>query len=281
MLHLALSIISGVAFLQLLRTGQHNRADQMILIWANYAVAAILSYVLILSSGEGIGRIDPVLVVARITNGALYVVHLLIVVATVRLVGTGVASAIMSSGNVVGVLMAWILWGEGLNLPQWGAVAVMPVALLLMRTPSAVGFKHSWRTDGILLANFTLVGVIATIHKGISLDNPYHGRLVYQFLIFAVALVLTTVVVIRNRQRPSSVDLVLGAAAGIANVASTLFLLFALNALLAAVVLPSRSSLSILLSLALGWMLWRESVTGRQLLGAGLAIVTVVLANLP
>ena len=280
MLYLALSIISGVTFLQLLRSGQHHRADQMIVIWANYAIAAIVSYVLILSSGEGIGRIAPVVLAAGITNGTLYVVHLLIVIATVRLVGTGVTSAIMGSGNIVGVLMSWSLWGEQLSLPQWGAVAVMPFALLLMRTPSGAGFKHGWRTDGILVANFTLIGVISTIHKGVSLGNQYHGRLVYQFLIFAVALVLTTVVVIRNRQRPSPIDLVVGAAAGIVNVASTLFLLFALNALLAAVVLPSRSSLSTLLSLALGWMLWRESLTRRQMIGAGLAIVTVILANL-
>ena len=63
--------------------------------------------------------------------------------------------------------------------------------------------------------------------------------------------------------------------------ASALFLLFALSVLLAVIVFPSKSSLSILLSLALGWILWRESLTNRQLVGCGLAIVTVVLANIP
>ena len=281
MLYLTLSIISSVTFLQLLRTGQQRRADQMILIWANYAVAAILSLVLILASGGGVRGIDWAILGAGVANGTLYVVHLLIVIATVRLAGTGVTSAVMGSGSIVAVLIAWGVWGEALSPWQWGAVAIMPVALLLMRTGSAPRFKHSWRTDGILVANFTMVGVIATIHKGVSLNYSYHGRLVYQLLLFIVALTLTTIVVIKNRRRPSRVELLLGAVAGAVNFASALFLLFALSVLLAGIVFPTKSSLSILLSLSLGWILWRESLTKRQLIGCGLAIATVILANIP
>jgi drug/metabolite transporter (DMT)-like permease len=276
---LALSIIAGVVFLQLLRTGQQRRSDQMLLIWANYAVAAAFSYVLVAVAGTEIGRIDKALLVAGVCNGTLYVAHLLLVAATIRLAGTGVTSAVMAGGAIGGVLMAWVLFGESLSAWQWGAVATMPFSLLLMRNPSAFRFRHSLRTDGVLLANFLMIGVIATIHKTVSFrDNQ--GRAVYQLVIFSAAFFLTTVVVLRNRRRPSPTDILLGAAAGIANVASTLFLLSALNVLLAAVVFPTRSSLSVLLSLSLGWMLWRESPSRRQLVGAALAIVTVILANL-
>jgi len=280
-----LVILAMLATHQTLRFSQSRKCDSRVVVAANYAMAAVVCVAVVCfraaqgSSAGVLGSITWRLVGAGVVNGALYYLHLLVCLACYRLVGVGITIALALSGLVVPVVVSWAAWGESLSIAQAIAVCLIPAAALLMRPGRKISATWNRKADVLLVLNVAMSGVIQTVHKAVSFNTP-DPRLAYSALLFATACAAATATAVCCRAAPSRRDLKVGAVVGLFNCLTLLLLLAALNLLKAVVVLPTVNSAVICLSVVLSWIVWKESLRPRQVLGLAVALAAIVLANL-
>ena len=280
-----LVIFAMLATHQALRFSQSRKCDSRVVVATNYAVAAVVCVAVVCfrtaqgSSAGVLGSITWRLAGAGVVNGALYYLHLLICLACYRLVGVGITIALALSGLVVPVVVSWAAWGEGLSVAQAIAVCLIPAAALLMRPSGKVSATWSRKADILLVLNVAMAGVIQTVHKAVSFSGP-DPRLVYSAFLFVTACAAATATVICCRAALFRRDLKVGAVIGLFNCLTLLLLLAALNLLKAVVVLPTVNCAVICLTVVLSWIIWKERLRPRQVLGLAVALAAIVLANL-
>jgi len=283
--YLLLHVLALVAFGQSLRWGQ-RRTDSIIGIsTVNYAVAALLS-----AGGLGLVLLQHSITAEARTlallggaNGVLYFLNLLLMLAGYELAGVGITSAVISCGCLVPILFAWLVdWEERLLPSQWGAVALLPIAIFLMRPRPQLARPFGLKTDLVLLAAFLAPGTSATVHTAAARAGADHlpGQAIYATAIFVLALLCTAAYARVRRERIDRARTAAGAGIGVLNILATVMLVCAVKALGVAVFFPTASSAVILLHLLVSGALWGERPTRRQFAGVAVAILVLVLANL-
>jgi drug/metabolite transporter (DMT)-like permease len=280
--YLALFIISMLAFTQMVRYAQRRGAGVLAVSAANYVVAAVLSaLILVVAWPQASGAQYGIAGGLGAAAGVLFFVNLLLLLAGYELVGVGITIAFMQMGVVLPVLASWGLWGEVMTPWNWGAVALLPVAVLLMRPVS--GGEHrrvTLRGDLILLAAFVAPGLVGCLHKALHQYAPDAGPRAYQAALFFAAAVCSVAYARWRRIGYTRKIVSFGAVLGAVNVAATQFALIGIGILGAVVFFPISSSLVIASQVVLSWILWRERITRRQLAGLLVAICIVILASI-
>ncbi len=278
--YLLLYVTFMVTFTQGLRYAQRRGAGVLPVSAANYVAAAALTAGILAWRWAGLpadGRATAGMLGA--VNGVGYVVCLFFLLAGYRLVGIGITSAFMQMGVMIPVIVSFTAWGERMSPFQWGALALLPVAVVLMR-PAGGHKKLTLKGDLILIGGMLSAGAVGTVHTACTQYAPTGCLPVYQFALFAAAAIGIVVYVAVRRLPYDRRIVALGTVLGVVNVMATLFVLLALSVMAAVVVFPVSSSITISLSVILGYLLWKERVTARQIVGVAVAIGVVVLANL-
>ena len=275
-----LYVASVIVLTQLLRYVQRSGRDVFPAVAINYLVAAAFSAVALAIMWSRIEwpRHWPAAGLGAVC-GVLYFLHLLIVLASYRLAGVGVTWAFAALGIVIPVFLSWFAWGEKMSNFQWAAMAMLPVAVVLLRPTSGPHRKLTLKGDLILVLVFVMAGAIGTLHKAMEHHVGKDAIPVYQFVLFAVAAATSAGYVHFKRRRYDRPTVALGSAMGLSNALATLFILLGLAAMPATVFYPISSSLVIALSVIVSYLLWRERVTARQVLGLLLAVGVVVLTT--
>ncbi len=291
---LVLYVFCALHFSQLLRLGQKRSCRTMAVVGVNYLLAAAISVSAMLLLGglgaEGRAR----LFLYGSSNGVLFVLHALVIMAAFRIVGTGITWAFVGSGVVIPVIVARCIWKEDVNCLQWVALALVPVAVVLMRPPKKegeAGKRAGLKGDAILLLCLVMAGTIGTLHKA---QEVYVGalpvardtgafvspeRLFYQSTLFLATAVMSTCYMLGARLRPTGRETAIGLGVGLANTGGLFFALLAINAVAATVFFPSSGCLVIVANTVAGRVLWRERLVPRQWAGLAVALAIVVLAN--
>jgi len=285
MLYVFLTICAKLSVQLTLRFSQKRHCNQGVVVAANYVLAAAvcLSAVCVravqVSPAEVFGAVSWRLAGFGVVNGTLYFLHILVILACYRLVGVGITVALLQSAMIVPILASWLFWGEQLSVAQWAAAALIPVSAALMRPGRKISPTWNRRADLLLALNFVMAGIIQTVHKAASF-NHLDARLVYGACLFVVAGLVSTATAIRREAAPRRGDLTVGATAGLFNCLTLLFLLAALNALgKAVIVLPTINCSVLCVNVLLCWIVWKEKLRGRQILGLAVSIAVVILAN--
>lgn len=283
MTYLAAFILTNVTFLQLLRFGQQRGASLSIIVAVNYTVAFGMTAAWGLP-GLDIGADHTTTLVAMgLITGLLYFLHLLVTLRSFRLVGVGITTTLCMTANLTPAFVAWAVWGEAISTLQWGALAILPAAVFLMRPvslPVAGRTFASLQVDLVLLLAFSMAGVISTMHKAADVYGRDSEQPVYAVSLFAVAAMSSVAYAAYRCRRARRFDVGLGVVIGTINTANLFLLLLALSQLATAIVFPVSSCVLIILNLVASRILWGEALRHRQLIGVGLAIVVVCLCNL-
>jgi len=296
MVYLLLFVICGLHFSQLLRLGQQRSYRTMAVVGVNYVLAAAVSAALMFLLGGWAARGRGVLLALGAANGVLFVVHVLVMMASFRVAGTGITWAFVSSGVVIPVLAAFFFWGEEVNAAQWTALGLVPAAVLLLRPPareeSGAGSRPGLKGDVFLALCLLIAGAIGTLHKAQDFyvqSIPVAGtatgiispeRLLYQAALFVATAIVSLVYMAAKRMWPERGETFIGLGVGAANTCGLFFTLLALSAVGATVFFPTSGCLVILGNSVAGRIFWRERLAGRQRIGLAVALAIVVLANL-
>ena len=281
---LVLHLFAVVIFLQSLRHTQRRGDDIFSVVAFNYAVAAVLSAAFYLCVVGVKAEPQPAAILLGAINGVLYYVHLLIILACFRAVGTGISIAVVNSASIVPIVVASVLWPvhETMNPLRWLAVALIPPAMILMRPAQDKHGPIGFKGDLLLAAAFIVGGLIMTIHKAGTVLGAGSPRAVYQYqtILFALAMISSNACWLWRRYKPASHEVRWGILIGAFNVSATGVLLAAITALGAVMFYSTAAPLIIALTLIVAWVLWKERLNRRQAIGVATAIVIVVLTNL-
>ena len=283
MTYLAIYVLTTSTFAQLLRFGQRRGATLATIVAVNYVVAFCVTSAWSTARYSAVTGNTLTLVALGLTNGVLYFVHLLVVLAAFRLVGVGIAIAVYTTANVTPVFVAWALWGDVVSTPQWVAVALLPFAVFLMRPatpPTADRPFATLKADLVLFLGFAMAGVITTIHKAAEVYGTGGDRPAYNVSLFAAAAVSSVAYAVWRRRRATRFEMRLGAVVGAINSANLILLLLSLTYLDTAVVFPVSTCLVIIVNMVGGRILWGEVVRRHQMIGVVLALAVVCLTNI-
>ncbi|MAE61344.1 MAG: hypothetical protein CMJ49_08325 [Planctomycetaceae bacterium] len=275
-----------VGFMQAFRYAQHRSGSVMFVAAVNYTVAALISVIVMLTgSDDPTQALTTPVITLGLANGISYFLHLLIILASFRLAGVGVTSAILSTAVIIPVLTAHLLWDDKANAWQWAALGLLPIGMLLMRPRSANGIHLTWRADVLLVLLFIGGGVIQTIHKAIDVQSADAGashaavRHVYIAVLFVTTALCTIAYAVATRVKADVAGTALGAIIGAINATLTALILLALSVMSAAVYFPVSTAVVVALNVIISWLFWHERITRRQAVGLIVAVIIVVLAN--
>ena len=289
---LVLNILCWLVFTQTLRYSQHRGARDYVVGAVNYVLAAVISLLALAALGwlRGLPPLYPAGALGA-ACGASYFGQFLLILLAYRLAGVGITTAVASMGLVVPIFLAWCFWGESMTPWRWGALALLPAAMLLVRPVRRHVGHLSWKADLVLLLAFFNAGLMGTLHKAVGIYAPaeaggrtflfFHPQqLAYEAWLFLVAGACSVAYALGRRGRWGGVELALGSIVGVSNVLGTMFSVVGLSILAAAVFFPTLTCALVVLSVVVSRLLWCERVTPRQIVGLALAICIVAMVNL-
>ncbi|MHC4917776.1 MAG: hypothetical protein ACYTGB_20055 [Planctomycetota bacterium] len=292
---IVLYIFCALHFSQLLRLGQKRSCRTMAVVGVNYLLAAAISISAMLLLGGLGAKGQARLFMYGSANGVLFVLHALVMMAAFRIVGTGITWAFVGSGVVLPVIAARYIWKENVSGLQWLALALVPVAVALMRPPKKegeAGRRAGLKGDVILLLCLLMAGAIGTLHKAqevyVKMLPLARGasafvspeRVFYQSMLFLATAVMSICYMLAARIRPTGKEAAIGLGVGFANTCGLFFALLAINTVAATVFFPSSGCLVIVANTVAGRIFWKERLVPRQWVGLAVALTIVVLANL-
>ena len=278
MIFLILAICSSAMVAIMMRIAQPRVNYPTGLLASNYIVCSLMALVLSRPELPEISRTVLGLPAGLgVINGVLYLGSFMLMQWNTRHNGVVLSSVFMKLGILVPTVLS-VVWFQ--EMPT----AVQIIGFFLALTAIVIlnyqkGTKLSRRSWGLML-----MLVAGGMGDGMSKVYEEYGNPGFQniflFFTFFAALLLCLGLVAHKKEKLGIKELLYGAALGIPNFLSSLFLLNALRSVPAVIAFPTFSVAVILVVAAAGILFFRERLQRRQVFGGLLICIALVLLNL-
>ena len=273
-----------VAFIHIMRLGQHLKRNLAWIGAINYVVAEIASGVWWTMKAESeIGRWE---IIYGILAGLLFVAAYFLIEACIRFTGVGVTQTFERlSACLIPVIATMAFWGEiPRTVIQWAGLALAVVSIPLLSHGGAQRPKvvRSGKILVLLLAMLLIPGaasVTFVAYERVRGPEPQPAFFTLVFLIAAVANVAAA----GKSDKLGGMEILLGVILGAMNFLSNYFFYQAINAMkgYGYILFPSLAAGVILISLGVAALVWKERYRIRVLVGIMVAVIALVLVNVP
>lgn len=278
MIYLILAILSSATIAIIMRFAQQRINYPIGLLAGNYIVCSLMA--LLLSVPELQDITPQVLVLPTglgILNGALYLGSFALMQWNTRHNGVVLSSVFMKLGILVSTLLSVVWFGESPTLLQIIGFLLAVAAIVIINFQKSASLnKKSWALLLMLLA--------AGMGDGMSKVYEVYGNSNFEnlflFFTFLAALLFCLILLARKKERLGIKELCYGAALGIPNFFSSLFLLKSLTVIPAVIAFPTVNVAVILVVSLAGFLLFREKLSRRQIIGGILICIALALLNL-
>ena len=235
----------------------------------------------ILSAGSGLhfaGELVPYAVGFAIAYGAAQV-GLNLAIATGSL---AISSLVSSYSLLIPTFYGLLFLKESLKATAYIGIVLLFLSLYFINMKKeAMSFSVKWLV--YLILAFVGNGMCSTVQKmqQLKFDGGYKN----EFMIISYAcvfLIMLIILVIKRTDIKGLLKkcLIFAAPTGLANGATNLFVMILTGLLPTALLFPTVSAGGSLIMFFVSRFLYKEKIAGKQLLGYGLGVVSVVLMNL-
>lgn len=278
---LAISALCGALFAVILKLFAKYGVDTLQGVFFNYITAAAVS--LCIGGGvEGIGAVaSSSWVWLAVIEGAGFVVGMLLLAACSTRVGVGLTNISSRASLVISVLFSYLIFHE--QTPNWIAIFMVLVSMFLVfgcKSGTKGGRDvRNWLLPLTVFLCFGTTNFLLKALESLSGSASAHGGVM--LFIFGTASLVCLISYFarggfkKNPFQPKAV--VGGIILGLDNVACTSLMLVALGRIEAVVFYPVYNVTIVLLSLIIGYAMFRERLTWIQFAGVILATVAIVL----
>ena len=278
MISLILAICSSAMIAVIMRLAQPRITYPTGLLAGNYIVCTLMALALSIPELPGLLPGDFGLPVGLgALNGLLYLGSFALMQWNTRHNGVVLSSVFLKLGILVPTLLS-VIWFREMPTPvQILGFLIALAAILIINYQKGTRLSHSsWALILMLLAGGMGDGMskIYEVYGNPALKNCF------LFCTFLSAMVLCLIWTYRKGEKLGIKELLFGAALGVPNFLSSLFLLNALASVPAVIAFPTFSVAVILVVSAAGFLFFRERLTPRQLWGGVLICVALILLNL-
>ena len=278
MLSLILAVLCSTAISLAMRLSTDRVQSNVGLLAMNYLICFVIAVAFtgvdaLFVTTEGYGT-------AAVLGGAqgmLYLLAFVLLQLNIRKNGVVLSAIFQRLGLLVPMVVSVFLFGEIPEALQIVGFCVAIYAIILInleKEQTVMQFKA-----GLLLILLAGGGadVMAKLYE--EWGNP---ALAPQFLLFTfgVALVLCIGLMLWKQERPGLQELLYGAAVGVPNYFSARFLLKALEDIPAVITYPTCNVSTLLVVTLTGILLFRETLTRRQVIALAIIPAALVLLNL-
>jgi drug/metabolite transporter (DMT)-like permease len=273
--------LCSVAIALILKVNERRGGNRIVIAGANYAVAAVLSLILI---GSWPSAPAPATLALGIAAGVVWVIGFLVLMAGIARGPLAVPVTVTRLAVVIPVIVSFAVWNEKPLAVQWVGIVVGLVAIFLFglglsvrSSHAAAGPRYGW----LILALFSVMGVGDVLLKAFRETASDCDRLTFTWILFTIAAALTWAIIFVKRIRPAPGTVALGLVLGVPNLGSTVFTLLALRSVDASITFPFINIVVIAGSTAAGFAIWRERLDRLSVVGLVLAAAAIVLLVSP
>ena len=214
-------------------------------------------------------------------NGLLYLGCMVMNQVNVRRNGAILQSTFARLGVMVPTIISIAFFGERPSPGQITAIAMVLLAVCIMNIRKESGNRTVKKPAvGLLIMGLLLGGVSDSMSKIFeefgkrSLDSWFMGGT------FLTALIISSLITASGKGRIGKREAVMGAALGIPNYISSLFLLKALASVSAYIAYPTYSVGAIIVVIAASALIFRERISRWSKAGVAMIIVAILLLNI-
>lgn len=278
MISLILAICSSAMVAIMMRFAQPRVNHPTGLLAANYIVCSLFALVLCAPELPGLSVSDAGFsAVLGVLNGLLYLGGFVLMQWNTRHNGVVLSSVFMKLGILVPTVLSVVWFHEIPTAVQSIGFLLAILAILIINFQKGAQLNRaSW---GLIL--MLLAGGMA---DGMSKIYEEYGsaacKNLFLFFTFFCALLLCLLLVHHRKERIGTKELLFGAALGVPNFLSSLFLLQSLSTVPAVIAFPTYSVAVILVVALAGVCFFKERFTLRQTIGGLLICIALVFLNL-
>lgn len=247
----------------------------------NYVTCAVLAFATMEKKSLWNGDLLPLWLGA--VSGFLYLAALIVYAHSIRKNGAVLSSVFTRLGVLVPIFVSVVLFGERPTPLQGLGILVAVLAAVVMNGLPKKG-QDQGVTPGVAIVPLLLAllfnGASDSMSKIFTQLGARQDDGLFVFYIFLFAGIFTLILLLREKQKPTRRDVLLGILVGVPNFFSSRLLLAALTELPAFLVYPSYSVGAILVISAASFILFRERLNRRQLGAVGMILGALVLLNL-
>lgn len=291
MLSLGLAILcsSSIAWLFKISEGtQSGKMNRYRVTAANYFVAFAVSYFMYIlqkstsAVGEKCGVIDWFTILSiGIPAGFCFFLSFLFYQISVKENGASLSGMFGKLGILVPMVIAVVLWREIPSLTQAIGISMAIFAMVLVNLPKDKADFKGFKKSLILL--FIFGGFAEFSSKLFQKAGNPTDKSIFLCVVFGIAFSLSAAMVAKSPKVAGSSlirDSLMGAAVGIPNLLSSVFLISALELIPATVAFPIYSAASIGLISIGSKVFFKEELSRRGWVGIIVTMLALVLVNI-
>lgn len=286
MFNLILAIIASSLVSIMMRVGEGRAKNNISMLSVNYFICMILSILYtgagnLFQTGEGLSTAIGLGVI----NGFFYILSLILFQNSVKQNGVVLSSIFMKLGIMMPLIISIVLFKEIPTMVQIIGFVIAIAAIVLINLKDKYSGKEKKKPERKDLAKIGLIFVLCGCGMADGMSKIYQelgtDRFEELFLVltFAVAFILSILLIIIKKQKFTKAELLYGALLGVPNYYSARFLLKALGEIPAVVAYPTFSIGTIAVITLTGVIAFKEKITKRQMFAIGLIAIAVVLLN--
>ena len=279
MFALLMRIASSTAITLIMRYSDKKTSNNMAMFVANYAVCSLLSLLYmgdtpIFANETGLSFTLTIGVI----SGVWYLVGFLFMQWNMRENGVVLSSTFNRLGVLVPTIMAMVVFKESPKMVQILGIVIALVAIVMMQFEKdgmEAGNKKIWLVVMLLSSGFcdSLTNIYDKLGNPVLKDN-------YLLYTFFIALVCSTILMIREKNKVSKWDFLFGIIIGVPNYFSSWFMFEALKSVPAVIAYPV-SSVGTILAISVGSViLFKEKVSKQKKIALVFVMIAMALLNL-
>jgi len=281
MLWLPLTFTLSFGFGQVFKWSQRRGCHAPTVVTTNYLCLALLLGAYMAWNGRT--ELSPGVATVGVTMGASFIVSMLFMTRALELVPVATVLTSFRLAILVPIGASVLLWGETVAPRQVLGIAGAVAALALMTAARLPGRAASASSVSVAVVGafaagvFALQGLSQTCLRWVHYAGLSHERLAVLVVTAGTAGVLGALVLVLQRHRPRSRDLVMGAGIGAYNLVCLAVMLTALSRVPGTVFFPLHGCAVVILDNAFAHVYWREILDRWALVGAGLGACAMLL----
>ncbi len=280
-LFLVLSSVCSLTIAHLLKLTEVKELRTLNTLTVNYLVASIFALGVGLTNHNGADGISPtvVLFLFCVIVGAFFIGNFVAYGKSVHTNGVGITITAMRLSLLVPVLISVFFYAEYLGgIKIAGVILVFGAMVLLIPKKNNLkigNISASW----LLVIIFVLSGFADASLKIYNEEFSSNlNELTFMGLVFVGAFLIGFILCIfRNGPIIKKKEATLGAAIGIPNLYSGIFLIYALDGISGSIAYPIVNILNVLGGTFLGLLIWNDEVSLKQWAGIATAIIAIIL----
>lgn len=286
MIYLLLSILSSTAIFVLFKLFNKYNINTLQAIVVNYVVAATVGFMSYDNTVNYIVISDSRWFKGAILLGVLFIAIFNVMALTAQRNGISIASVASKMSVIIPIIFGIYVYNESAGLLKIAGIILALVAVYMasVKTKQNVPLKKSLLLPLIL---FTGSGIIETSLKYIETNYvESDGIPIFSATIFGsagiIGLLVIVVKVIGKSLIPDLKSVPAGLILGVINYCSIYFLLKALqyDGAESSTIFTINNVTIVMLSAVIGFVLFKERLSFKNILGIGLAIVSIILVTI-